>query len=414
MLNHKQELFLHLQERWKDLFNADFEVLLYDLTSTYFESDPLFPEGDKRKFGYSRDKRFDCVQVVIALVISPEGFPLAYEVMAGNTPDKKTLSGFLDKIQAIYGKAKRIWVMDRGIPTEEVLEEMRTSKPPIHYIVGTPKGRLSKYEKRFLEQDWQNVQEGVEVKELDASGEIYVLARSAKRLNKERAMRRRRLKRLWHRLKEIRQIKRQNRDDLLLRLGGAKKEAGLAWGLIKIKVPEPDEPVDQETFGFTLDTKKLRRTFRREGQYLLRAFIPQEMPPGQIWHHYVGLTEIEESFKTLKGDLAIRPIHHQLETRVEAHIFISFLAYCLHVALRAKLKSLAKGLTPRSVLEKFATLQMLDVHFPITEGKGQKLVMPRYTQPDKDLKLLMARMGVELPSQPPPRIESDRSVSLEN
>ncbi len=412
LLRHKEGLFTHLQQRWKNLFDADLEVLLYDLTSTYFESDPPFSEGDKRQFGYSRDKRSDCVQVVIALVVTSDGYPLAYEVMAGNTQDKQTLRGFLDKIEGLYGKARRIWVMDRGIPTEEVLEQMRASDPPVHYLVGTPKGRLSKYEKRFLQKDWQQVRQGVEVKQIEESREIYVLARSAQRMNKERAMRRQRLKRLWNRLLEIKEVKKQTRDELLMRLGAAKKDAGRAWWLVQIQTPESEEPVNQDTFSFKLDTRKLRRTFRREGQYLLRAFVPDKMPTEQLWRQYIGLTEIEESFKTLKGDLSIRPIHHQLEKRIEAHIFISFLAYCLHVALRGKLRTLAGGLTPRAVLEKFAAVQMLDVHFPIKDQESRRLVMPRFTQPDKDLKLLLARMGMELPEQPPPRIETDKSVKI--
>jgi hypothetical protein len=181
VLPHKEALFSHLQERWKDLFGAKFEVLLYDLTSTYFESNPPFAEGDKRAFGYSRDKRSDCVQVVIALVITPEGFPLAYEVLPGNTADKTTLRTFLEKIETQYGKAERIWVMDRGIPTEEVLEQMRTSTPPVYYLVGTPKGRLSKLEADLLPKPWQQVREGVDVKLLAQEGELYVLAQSRDR-----------------------------------------------------------------------------------------------------------------------------------------------------------------------------------------------------------------------------------------
>ena len=412
LLQHKEGLFTHLQQRWKNLFDADQQVLLYDLTSTYFESDPPFPEGDKRQFGYSRDKRSDCVQVVIGLVLTSDGYPLAYEVMAGNTQDKQSLRSFLDKIEGLYGKARRTWVMDRGIPTEELLEQMRNSDPPVHYLVGTPKGRLNKYEKRFLKEDWQQVRQGVEVKEIKESGELYVLARSAQRVNKERAMRRQRLKRLWKGLQQIKKIKQQTRDELLMRLGAAKKQAGRAWWLVEIQTPESKDPVDQKTFSFKLNTRKLRRTFRREGQYLLRAFVPDKVPAPQLWKQYMGLTEIEESFKTLKGDLSIRPIHHQLEKRIEAHIFISFLSYCLHVALRGKLRNLAGGLTPRAVLEKFATLQMLDVHFPIKDQENRRLVMPRYTQPDKDLKLLLARMGMELPEQPPPRIEKDKSVEI--
>ena len=176
LLEHKEELFSFLRERWEDLFGAKFDVLLYDLTSTYFESDPPFPEGDKRKFGYSRDKRSDCVQVVIALIVTPEGFPVAYEVLAGNTAEKTTLGGFLQKIEDQYGKAGRIWIMDRGIPTEEVLAEMRACHPPIHYLVGTPKGRLGKLEADLLGLDWQLAREGVEVKLLPRTGELYVLA----------------------------------------------------------------------------------------------------------------------------------------------------------------------------------------------------------------------------------------------
>jgi len=176
LLDHKPALFSHLQERWRDLFGAKFDVLLYDLTSTYFESDPPEEEKDKRRFGYSRDKRSDCVQVVIALIATPEGFPLAYEVMPGNTSDKTTLEDFLQRIERQYGKAQRIWVMDRGIPTEKVLKQMRKSDPPISYLVGTPKGRLNKLEAQLLNLPWQNVRLGVEVKLLPQGGELYVLA----------------------------------------------------------------------------------------------------------------------------------------------------------------------------------------------------------------------------------------------
>ena len=195
LLEHKQALFDHLTQRWQDLFNAKFDVLLFDLTSTYFESDPPFAEDDKRKYGYSRDKRFDCVQVVIALIVTPEGFPLAYEVMAGNTADNTTLHGFLKKIEAQYGKAERIWVMDRGIPTEEVLREMRISDPPVSYLVGTPRGRLGRYEKALTDLPWHKVRDGVEVKLLPQDKEVYVLAQSQDRIHKERSMRRRQLKR---------------------------------------------------------------------------------------------------------------------------------------------------------------------------------------------------------------------------
>src|SRR5882757_8140396 len=203
LLVHKQALFSHLRQRWQDLFGAQFEVLLYDLTSTYFESAPPANEADKRRYGHSRDKRGDCVQVVIALVVTPEGFPLAYEVMAGNTADNTTLRGFLARIEAQYGTAQRIWVMDRGIPTEAVLAEMRGADPPVYYLVGTPKGRLSRLEKDLLSQPWQDARPGVRVKLLPQDGELYVFADSANRVAKERAMRRRQLKWLWARLKQL-------------------------------------------------------------------------------------------------------------------------------------------------------------------------------------------------------------------
>src|SRR5438045_1923156 len=184
VLPHKTALFSHLRQRWQDLFGASFEVLLYDLTSTYFESDPPDDENDKRRYGYSRDKRSDCVQVVIALIVTPEGFPLAYEVLPGNTADNTTLRGFLQKIETQYGKAQRIWVMDRGIPTDEVLAEMRQSDPPVCYLVGTPKGRLGKLERQLLGLPWQAVREGVDVKLLPQKQELYVLAQSRSRIHK--------------------------------------------------------------------------------------------------------------------------------------------------------------------------------------------------------------------------------------
>ncbi len=194
ILAHKRSLFDHLTQRWRDLFGVRYEVLLYDLTSTYFECAPPDNPTGLRRFGYSRDKRSDCVQVVIALIVTPEGFPLAYEVLPGNTADKTTLKAFLAKIEDQYGQADRIWVMDRGIPTEETLEQMRQSTPPVSYLVGTPKGRLSKLEESLAQQPWQQARPQVRVKLLPHEGETYVLAQSEDRVAKERSMRRRRLR----------------------------------------------------------------------------------------------------------------------------------------------------------------------------------------------------------------------------
>jgi transposase len=408
LLAHKAALFTHLQERWRDLFNAKFEVLLYDLTSTYFESDPPFAEGDKRQFGYSRDKRNDCVQVVIALIVTPEGFPLAYEVLAGNTSDKTTLREFLQKIEAQYGKAERIWVMDRGIPTEEVLAEMRASDPPISYIVGTPKGRLSKLEADLCERPWEQVREGVEIKLLPREGELYVFAKSRERMHKERAMRRRRLKELLARLRELAGMQ-LTRDALLIKLGQAKAKAGRAFSLVDLGLPKAREPVNAQTFTFAINKTKLREVCRREGRYLLRSYDVSGCEPGRLWEFYMQLTRIEEAFKNLKGDLAIRPLHHQRGDRIEAHIFIAFLAYCLQVTLQRRLRDLAPGLTARAVLEKFAAVMMVDVHLPTSDGRT--VILPRHTQPEKELKLLLERMKLELPAQPPPRITAAGKVA---
>jgi len=395
ILQQKTALFDHLTERWKDLFNANFDVLLYDLTSTYFESDPPFPEGDKRKHGYSRDKRPDCVQVVIALIVTPEGFPLAYEVMAGNTSDKTTLKEFLEKIQKQYGKAQRIWVMDRGIPTEETLEQMRQSDPPVLYLVGTPKGRLSKLEERLRTLPWKEAREGVEVKLVAETGEVYVLAKSKDRVNKERAMRRRQLKRLWQRLHELQQME-LSRDALLMKLGAARQQAPRAWRLVKITLPKADEQLE-----FSLRKEKLRQVRRREGRYLLRSNMSGRSET-ELWEFYMQLAQVEEAFKHLKTDLVLRPIHHKTEERIEAHIFVSFLAYCLQVTLTRRLKHLAPGLSARSVLEKLAGMQMIDVHLPTTDGR--EVILTRYTQPEPDHRLLLEKLKLTLPKQPPPKI----------
>jgi hypothetical protein len=408
LLVHKQDFFSHLKTRWQSLFAVSFDVLLYDLTSTYFEADPPQQEG-LRRFGYSRDKRSDCVQVVIALIVTPEGLPLAYEVMPGNTADSATLSGFLDRIAAQYGRANRTWVMDRGVPTEATLATMRAAAEPIHYLVGTPKGRLTRMEKAFLELPWERVRDSVEVKLLRHSppsgsdprdSEVYVLAKSAGRMSKERAMRCRRLKKLWSRLGELGQQK-LTRDQLLMKVGAAKKDAGRVFALVAIRLPEKNQAVNSETFTFSLRKDRLRAVRRREGRYLLRTNL-DGTDPAELWRYYVQLTEIEQAFKELKSDLAIRPIHHQRDDRIEAHIFVSFVAYCLMVTLKQRLRALAPGLTPRAVLEKLSAIQMVDVRLPTTDGRH--ILMSRHTQPDRQQQFLLQNLKLTLPPQPLPKI----------
>ena len=403
VLEHKQELFVHLQQRWKDLFDAEFDLLLYDLTSTYVEGEA--EQNPKARYGYSRDKRPDCKQVVIALIVTPAGLPLAYEVMAGNTSEKTTLRGFLDRIESLYGKARRVWLMDRGIPTEALLQEIRTSRQETFYLVGTSRAKVKQYEKRWLELPWHKVRESVEVKLFAQDGELYVLAKSEGRQAKEMAMRRKKLARLLRKLRAMRRSC-PKRDQLLMRVGAAKTDAGRAFGFVKIDLPQAGQEVTRETFTFRLDKARLKEAELRDGHYLLRTNLVAE-DPAVLWDRYVQLTQIEAAFKCLKSELGIRPIHHQLEHRVDAHILIAFLAYCLTVTLKHRLLMHAPGLTPRAVLEKLAGIQMLDVSFPTTDGR--RLIMPRYTEPDPEQAILLHHLNLVLPQQPPPRITTSAS-----
>jgi hypothetical protein len=412
LLEHRPALFTHLQARWKDLFGAHYEVLLYDLTSTYVEGQA--EEIPKAQFGHSRDHRSDCRQVVIALVVTPEGFPLAYEVMPGNTSDKTTLREFLAKIETQYGKAQRVWVMDRGIPTEEVLAEMRASHPPVHYLVGTPRARVRQTRSQWEALPWQKIKDTVEVKLFREGEELYVVAKSGGRQAKEIAMRR---KKLAHLLWTLRGLRRErSRDRLLLRLGAAKAKAGRAASLVELSVPaavstakkKKDQQVEPGSFTFRLKKEALKEAELYDGHYLLRSNL-SDKEPEWLWKLYMLLVEIEAVFKSFKNDLGLRPIYHSVEARVEAHIFVCFLAYCLQVTLRQRSSALAAGLTPRAVLETLAGVQMLDLELPTSDGRW--LVMSRYTQPDKAVELLLARLKLQLPEQPPPRLSTQRTLA---
>ncbi|WP_372525765.1 IS1634 family transposase [Piscinibacter sp.] len=401
LVEHKDELFKFLKRRWGELFGAQFDVLLYDLSSTYFESDVERGPEDLRQFGYSRDKRGDCRQVVIALIVTPEGFPLSYEVLAGNTADSTTLSDFLDRIERRYGRANRIWVMDRGIPTEESLAKMRAIGAS--YLVGTPKGRLTKLEQAFLGQPWARVREGVQVKRLATEEDVYVLAQSDARIDKERGMRRKRLRRYVDRLQAL-QGQALTRDQLLMKLGAARHEAGRAANLVQVTIPKANAKT--ASLEFELDRAKLRQVRRREGRYLLRTNLGAQEPE-RLWTFYIQLTEVEQAFKELKHDLAVRPIFHHSEDRIEAHIFVAFLAYCLQVTLKANLRPLAGGITPREVIAKFKTMQMVDVCVPTTDGR--ELMLSRYTQPEPEHRVLLQRLQLRLPEQPPPKIMASQA-----
>jgi len=405
VLPHKQELFVWLKQKWADLFDSDFEVLLYDLTSTYFEGE--MEQNPKAKRGYSRDKRPDCLQLVIALVVTTDGLPLAYEVMKGNTSDRTTLPGFLKKIEDTYGKARRVWVMDRGVPSEAILKDMRDPQRQAFYLVGTPKSRINQHEKKWLDLPWQKVRDSVEVKLYEHEGELYVLAKSGGRLAKENAMRRKRLTRLVRKLRAMRRSL-PKRDQLLLRIGAAKKEAGRTFGFVKIQTPSADQAVTRKTFSLQVDKAKLKAAEQRDGHYLLRSNLTGE-DPAVLWTRYVLLTQIESVFRSLKSELSIRPIRHQLEHRAEAHVLIAFLAYCLQVTLKNRLMLHAPGLTPATVFEKLATIQMVEVWIPMMDGRW--LVLPRHTQPEKDVQALLNQIRITLPSQPPPRIKASQIPS---
>lgn len=395
MVEHKEGLFSHLHERWRDLFGVKYEVLLYDLTSTYFECNEPEDEEDPRRFGYSRDKRGDCVQVVVALVVTPEGLPLAYEMMPGDTADNTTLQEMIERIRRRYGEADRIWVMDRGIPTEKVLGQLREGKTPVRYLVGTPKGRLTRLEAALAGRPWQEVRQELRVKLLPQEGELYVLAESGARKDKERGIRRKRLKRYWRRLGQL-QAQKQPRDRLLKKLGIAQHQAGrLVAGLVEAEVSL------EGLLNYRLNRRKLREARRREGRYLLRTNLTAE-DPALIWRCYMQLCQVEEAFRTLKNDLGLRPIFHRDPRRIEAHLFVSFLAYCLMTTLRQMLKGSGSGLTPRAVIEKMMTLQMLDVRLPTTDGR--ELLLVRHTEPDRDVALLLQHLALALPPQPPPKI----------
>lgn len=411
LLEHRLSLFTHLQARWKDLFAAEYEVLLYDLTSSYVEGKA--EEIPKAQFGHSRDHRPDCRQVMIALIVTPEGFPLAYEVMPGNTSDKTTLKEFLAKIEKQYGKAQRIWIMDRGIPTEEVLAQMRAADPPVHYLVGTPRSRMHQTRSQWESLAWQKIKDTVEVKLFREGQELYVVAKSGGRQEKENAMRRKKLARLLWALRAMR--RETSRDRLLLRLGAAKSKAGVAAKLVEIQIPAPigsqkknqTQKLEPGSFTFRLNQQALKDAELYDGHYLLRSNLTDKEPEW-LWKLYTLLVEIEAVFKSFKNDLGLRPIYHWVGPRVDAHIFVCFLAYCLHVTLKQRLRALAPGLTPQAALQALAGVQMLDLEVPTSDGRW--LVMSRYTQPDKAVELLLGQLKMKLPEQPPPRLSAERKL----
>lgn len=407
IIEHKDSFCQFIAGRWKTLFDTSFDVLLYDLTSTYFEG--LCGKIPKARHGYNRDGRGDCRQVVIALVVTPDGLPLAYEVLAGNSADKTTLSQFLAKIEQMYGKARRTWIMDRGIPTEATLKEMREAGT--QYLVGTPRSMLSKLEQSFADRPWHQVHESMQVKLAQHEGEFYVLAHSDQRQLKEKAMHRRRFKAYGRGLHALRrrcrpgQRNRISRDTLLGRLAVLKQQAGRMSAAVVVHIPDEGQRPTPQNFHYQLNAEFSRDSLERDGSYILRSNASQS-DATTMWSMYMQLTFIEAAFKSLKSDLAIRPIFHQLQHRVEAHLFVAFMGYCLMAALRKHIEPAAPGLSPRAVLEQLGAIKMVDVCLPTSDGRW--LIMPRYTEPEPEQLMLLEKLGLTLPAQPPPRIRSGK------
>jgi transposase len=385
-----------LAAQWKDLFGASFDVLLYDLTSTYFEGQA---QGlAKARRGYSRDHRPDCKQLLIALIVSAEGLPLTYEIFPGNLLDRSTLSQVLDAVESKYGQARRVWVFDRGVVSEPNLELLR--RRGAHYLVGTPKSQLKVYEQKLVAGTWQQVSPEVEVQLLPEQEEVYVLCRSVKRRYKERAMRQRRLRDLIGDLRALRRRLQQGRlkDPELIQqqLGRLQERHPQAWRWLRWELQGTQLHWDWDRATF-------RAAVQAEGAYLLRAHWT-EQEPARLWQTYVQLTEAEAAFRTLKSEVKVRPIWHWLERRVEAHVLVAFLGYCLWVCLRKKAQRIASSLTPWQILEQLGQIALVEVWFELRDGRP--ICLPRITQPEPVQVLLLQRLNWQLPQQPPPRIYS--------
>jgi transposase len=402
MVAHKDALERHLADKWRDLFGARFDVLLYDLTSTYFEGEA---EGvEKAARGYSRDHRPDCAQLVIAIVVTPEGFPLSYEVFGGNRADVTTLEAMLDQVEAKHGRARRIWVFDRGIVSEANLQRLRERGG--QYVVGTPRHRLGDYEKELLEGSWQQINESVQVQLIAQDQETYVLARSVERAKKEEAMRWRQIRGLMRDLVRLRRSIRKgtlaDSDKVLMRLGRLSERWPRAWHDVSTDWKEGK-------LSWHWDRQALRLAQHRDGAYLLRTNLSDHRPEA-LWRMYVQLTEVEAVFRALKSELAIRPIWHWVGPRVEAHVLVAFLGYCLWVCLKQKLKASAPGLSPWQLLDQFQRIVQVEVWFKLKAGGA--ICLPRITQPEPAQAMIMHQLNWSLPEQPPPRIYQDQVADV--
>jgi transposase len=396
LLPHKAALEAHLKARIGMLFEEPFDVLLYDLTSTYFEG--LGVANPQARRGYSRDHRSDCVQVVIGLVVTRSGLPLGYEVFAGNQSEPMTLEGMMAKMEALYGKASRIWVFDRGIASEKNLEMLRRSGGL--YLVGTPRTLLRKMEKELLEENWTQVREGIEVKRVgspDGSRDTFILCRSSDRQTKEAAIHDRFERQIEERLGRIEAAVKSgrlhSRDLLQQRLGRLKLECSRVARAYSFCVEGDGSAL---SFSWTKDQAKAKYMRHTEGAYLLRTNLDGHAE-SELWTMYMQLNDAEAAFRTLKQDLSIRPIHHQSEDRVKAHVLVCFLAYAMYRTLDRLAKMKGLGMTARRVLDSLATIKSGDIILPLVDGR--ELRLRRVSRPDVQQAETLTRLGLELPER---------------
>ena len=400
LLPHKDALCRHLQKRYGELFGTTFDFLIYDVTSSYFEGSGKY--NAKARRGYSRDGRPDCVQVCIGLVTSAEGLPLAYEVFDGNRVDVTTVDDIIDLMETKYGKAKRVWVMDRGMVSEENLETLRTKGA--HYIVGTPKAMLKKFERELTESGWEEVQPGVEVK-LSASpegaNETFVLCRSEGRKEKEQAILNRFITRLETGLAKLKEqaekSKRPDRQKVERRIGRLLERNTRAASLFDVTVEEyQSENGPKLTVTIRKNEDRAEWAFHTSGSYLLRTNW-QSRDPKELWKLYIQLTQAEDAFRTTKSDLGLRPIYHQTTERTDAHILVCFLALAMWRTLQQWMECAGLGTTPRKLLEEMREIRSLDVVLPAKDKTIRLRTVSKAPQP---LRILLQRLGLPIPNQP--------------
>ena len=421
MLPQKTALERHLKQRYGELFAAEFDVLLYDLTSTYVEG--LAEKNPMMRHGYSRDHRPDCKQMVIALIVNSEGFPFSYETFDGNRADVSTMETILRMVERKYGKARRIWVMDRGIVSDQNLAAIR--KRGGQYLVGTPRSQMKQFEAELLKDDWSRVRPEVEVKQvaIPQGEETYILCRTASRKEKEKAIRKRfstRMELALQRLqKTIAAGRLKDRNKMERRLGKIQARHSQVNDLFEVALRDTPEGVR-----LFWEIKKERKTWRdlREGAYMLRTNLTAGSAE-EFWSKYMQLTEAEACFRVLKSELSIRPLFHQKEPRVKAHVMVAFLGYALWVTLKHLLKQRpaivpqpsasgvdnAEPLSPTKALALLSTLQSADIVLPTTDGREIRL--RRVTEPTTEQKSLLRQLGLSLPQRLNPKCSADSAIA---